>query len=299
VRLFRFDDEVSIPISEPGSCFRIGPLIGTGSNVRVEVVHLPADGMIGRHAASAPQLFAVVAGHGWVRGEEGDRRDIRAGYAALWEAGEDHEAGTDEGLMAVCIEGELEMSAVAVTQDIVVVGYDSDWPNWFETLRRHVWPAVEDIALQIEHVGSTAVPGLAAKPIIDMDVVIASERDVGSAIERLATIGYHWRGDLGVPGRQAFTATRDDGLPPHHLYLVVESSKALLDHVLLRDTLREDAGARERYADLKRRNVELARRDIDVYVAAKASFVAEILTRARAEKGLPPETYWQPDIESR
>jgi len=175
--------------------------------------------------------------------------------------------------------------------------YDPEWPHWFETVRRRVWPVVEDIALRIEHVGSTAVPGLAAKPIVDMDIVVASEDDVRPVIDRLAATGYRWRGDLGVVGREYFKAMKDEGLPPHTPYLVVENNKAHVDHWLLRDMLRGDPEARERYAALKRRNVVLANRDMDVYVAAKAKLVAELLTQARAARGLPPETYWQPDIE--
>jgi len=155
-------------------------------------------------------------------------------------------AGSDEGLTAICIEGAFEIWATGVTRDIVVSDYDPEWPHWFETVRRRVWPAVEDIALRIEHVGSTAVPGLAAKPIIDMDIVVASKDDV---------------------------------------------------RPVLRDMLRGDPEARERYAARKRRNVVLANRDMDVYVTAKAKLVADLLTQARAARGLPPETYWQPDIE--
>jgi GrpB-like predicted nucleotidyltransferase (UPF0157 family) len=59
-------------------------------------------------------------------------------------------------------------------------------------------PTTKDVALRIDHVGSTAVPGLAAKPIIDLDIVVASDHDVRLVIEQLATIGYRWRGDLGV-----------------------------------------------------------------------------------------------------
>jgi GrpB-like predicted nucleotidyltransferase (UPF0157 family) len=88
--------------------------------------------------------------------------------------------------------------AISVTQDIVISDYDPTWPAWFDTVRHHVWPAVKDVALRIDHVGSTAVPGLAAKPIIDLDIVVASDHDVRSVIEQLATIGYRWRGDLGV-----------------------------------------------------------------------------------------------------
>ena len=88
---------------------RIGSLTGDDSRVRVQVIHLPPGGLIGRHVATVPQLFAVVAGTGWVSGEDAERRDIGPGYAALWAAGEDHEAHSDDGLTAVCVEGEFEI----------------------------------------------------------------------------------------------------------------------------------------------------------------------------------------------
>jgi len=186
---------------------------------------------------------------------------------------------------------------MSVNREIVVSDYDPQWPSWFEAVRRPIWPAVADLAVRVDHIGSTSVPGLAAKPIIDLDIVVASEADVRPVIDRLATIGYRWRGDLGVAGREAFSPVRDEGLPPHHLYLVVEHSRAHLDHLLLRDLLLEDAASRERYGALKKRNAELANDDMDFYVAAKAAFVAHLLTRARAQRGLPPETYWEPEIE--
>lgn len=292
----RFDEEVSFPVTEFGSRVRVGPLTGD-ARVRVQVMHLPPDGIIGRHAAAAQQLFAVITGSGRVSGHDGKAEPIGPGYAAVWEAGERHEASSEDGLTAVCIEGEFDVWAMSVTRDIVVSDYDPAWPEWFETVRGHVWPAVEGIALRVDHVGSTAVPGLAAKPIIDMDVVVATSDHISEAIERLAAVGYRWRGDLGVPGREALKLVTHEELPPHQLYLVVENNKAHLDHWLLRDLLRDDVEARERYAALKRRNARLADRNMDVYVAAKAGFVAELLTRARAERGLPPASYWEPDVD--
>ena len=185
---------------------------------------------------------------------------------------------------------------MSVGRTIVVCDYDPEWPRWFETICKRLWPALEAVALRIDHVGSTSVPGLAAKPIIDMDIVVASENEVRPVIERLAAVGYAWVGDLDVAGREAFNPVRDEGLPAHNLYLVVENNKAHLNHWLLRDLLRADTVARERYAALKRQNAERARGDLGVYVAAKAGLVAELLGRARAERGLSPETYWQPDV---
>jgi GrpB-like predicted nucleotidyltransferase (UPF0157 family)/quercetin dioxygenase-like cupin family protein len=294
--IVRFDEEVSLPVDRFGSRFRLGPLTGDGQ-VRVQVMHLPPGGVVGRHPAASRQLLAAVAGEGTVTGDGDERRALRPGYAAVWKAGEEHETASDGGLTAVCVEGTFDVLAVSVTGDIVVADYDPAWPDRFAAVRDRVWPAVEGVALRIDHVGSTAVPGLAAKPIIDVDVVVASEDDLRPAIERLAGIGYRWRGDMGVAGRESFRRPGDDDLPEHHLYLVVEDNRAHLDHWLLRDVLRSDDGARDRYAALKRRNAVLADRDIDVYVAAKAELVAELLTRARAERGLPPVTYWQPDVD--
>jgi GrpB-like predicted nucleotidyltransferase (UPF0157 family) len=286
MEIYRFDPEVSRPITAHGSDFRIGPLARVAPFALVQILHLPPNGRIGRHPAVSRQLLAVVAGSGWVSGAAGTRREIAAGYAALWEPGEEHETRSEHGLTAVCIEGELDVDAFLVTKDIVVTDYDPRWPDWFDAVRTHVWPAVEHVALRIDHVGSTSVPGLAAKPIIDLDVVVADEEAVQPAIDALGTVGYRWRGDLGIEGRQAFHAPADAELPTHHLYVVVEHNRAHLDHVLLRDLLREDPDARARYGDLKRTNAEL--RDIDAYLDGKAHLVAEMLARARRERGLPP-----------
>ena len=142
---------------------------------------------------------------------------------------------------------------------------------------------------RIDHIGSTAVPGLAAKPIIDLDVVVPSEASVPAVIGQLESLGYRWRGDLGVAGRQAFAPPDDADLPSHHLYLVVEDNRAHQDHWLLRDLLREDPASRERYATVKRANAESANRNIDLYVEAKAELVAELLTR-RARRGDSPRS---------
>src|SRR5436305_392703 len=116
-------------------------------------MYLGPDGLIGRHETMVQQLFAVVAGQAWVSGADGQRRTLEAGYAARWQVGEMHEAGSDEGATAICVEGRFDMWAVEVTSDIVVVAYDPEWPGWFEALRQRVWPAVADVALRIDHVG--------------------------------------------------------------------------------------------------------------------------------------------------
>ena len=128
------------------------------------------------------------------------------------------------------------MTEPATSSAIQVVDHGRDWPRTFLRLRHWIWPSVSDVAIAIEHVGSTAVPGMAAKPVIDMDVVIASRTNLPSIVSRLGSLGYQHRGDLGIADREAFLAPRNQ--PAHHLYLCVENSLALKNHLAVRDYLR-------------------------------------------------------------
>jgi GrpB-like predicted nucleotidyltransferase (UPF0157 family) len=158
-----------------------------------------------------------------------------------------------------------------------VVDYDPRWPVWFEEIRARLAPYLGDFV--VEHVGSTAVPGLAAKPIIDVDIVVPSAASVPTAIARLADAGYRHEGDQGIPGREAF-ALPPDAVHYHHLYVVVEGNKAHQDHVLLRDHLRAHAGDRERYAARKRELAHLLHTDRTAYVSGKGALVEELIARA-------------------
>lgn len=176
------------------------------------------------------------------------------------------------------------MQTVARAPAAEVVEYDPAWAAGFERVRAYVWPAVARRALRIEHVGSTAVTGLAAKPIIDVDVVVPDARAVPEVVSALATIGYVHEGDLGIIGREAFLAPAC--LPEHHLYLVVDGSLPYRDHVDLRDYLRTHPQAAARYAAEKRRLAYLLRTDREAYVDGKAWLVQELLSSARAEQRL-------------
>ena len=163
------------------------------------------------------------------------------------------------------------------TSPVVVVPYDTEWPLRFEALRTPVSNAVGDIANTIEHVGSTAVPGLAAKPIVDMTVAIDSAADIPLAIARLERLGYRHRGDLGIAGREAFHAPRD--LPAHRLYVCARGSIALANHIAFRDWLRSHPDDASAYTFLKQQLAARFHDDTDGYVDGKTAFVASILTK--------------------
>ena len=167
---------------------------------------------------------------------------------------------------------------------IEVVDYDPAWPAVFEQLRARVWPALEQCAISVEHIGSTSVPGLAAKPIVDISVIVAAEDDVPVAIERLAALGYVHQGDLGVEGREAFESPR--GLPAHNLYVCPCNSLALENHLAVRHYLRTHADAARAYGDLKKRLAGEFRHDIDGYVSGKTDAILEILR----DSGFPADT---------
>ncbi|HZR30053.1 MAG TPA: GrpB family protein [Terriglobales bacterium] len=163
---------------------------------------------------------------------------------------------------------------------IIVLDYDPNWPGVFQSLRKRIAHALGDIAAAIEHVGSTAVPDLAAKPIIDIDVLLASETMLSAAIERLATLGYIHQGDLGIPEREAFSAPAND--TPHHLYVCLPCSAEFHRHVAFRDYLRAHPEDAKIYGDLKRALAERYRDNRSAYNDAKTGFVAELTSRAIA-----------------
>src|SRR5262245_39790952 len=158
---------------------------------------------------------------------------------------------------------------------IVVADYDPRWPEIFERLRSEIWPAVGDVASAIEHVGSTSVPGLPAKPIIDVTVILPSAADVPLAIQRLATLGYEHQGDLGISGREAFKSP--ERLPRHHLYLCPLDSTALANHLAVRDYLRAHPDTARDYGALKKRLAREFPHDIGRYIDGKTDLLLEIL----------------------
>lgn len=160
---------------------------------------------------------------------------------------------------------------------IQVLDYNPEWPGHFAQIRDRIWPCVRDVALRIEHVGSTAVVGLAAKPIIDLDTVIVGRCDLASVVTRLGGLGYQHRGDLGIPDREAFWTPENQ--PAHHLYVCSQDSLALRNHIVFRDHLRAHPGDAAAYSMLKKQLAEVCGGDIDRYVEGKTDFILSILAQ--------------------
>jgi GrpB-like predicted nucleotidyltransferase (UPF0157 family) len=162
---------------------------------------------------------------------------------------------------------------------IEVQDYDPTWARRFEVLCEEYASALQDAevpVVAIEHVGSTSVPGLAAKPVVDIDIVV-ERLHVGKASLVLVDLGFEPRGELGIPDRWAFW--EPDRLAGTNTYVVVDGSLALRNHVAVRDVLRSNPDIRTEYGALKKQ-LGVSSADINEYGAGKNAMVQRILLAA-------------------
>jgi GrpB-like predicted nucleotidyltransferase (UPF0157 family) len=165
---------------------------------------------------------------------------------------------------------------------VVIVAADPGWPAAFEAEAALIRAAVGHVLARIEHIGSTAVPGLAAKPIIDLMAGLHRLGDADAVTAPLAALGYQYvpEFEAELPGRRYFRKAPAGG-PGYHLHLWPLASEAWARHLLFRDYLRAHADEAARYAALK---YELAARfadDRDGYTHAKGEYIARVTALAR------------------
>jgi GrpB-like predicted nucleotidyltransferase (UPF0157 family) len=158
---------------------------------------------------------------------------------------------------------------------LAICDYNPAWADQFADLSAGIVASLQSMVLRVEHVGSTAVPGLAAKPILDVDAVLASSAGLPQAIRLLADLGYVHEGDLGVKGREAFRCP--SGEAQHHLYVLIEGAAELRRHIAFRDALRADAALRDEYAQLKRLLAAQYPGDREAYTQGKSTFIRTVI----------------------
>ena len=163
-----------------------------------------------------------------------------------------------------------------ITKHIIVLPYDEQWKHDFLQIKAELTNALGQLAIEIEHVGSTSVQGLSAKPIIDIDVVIKDYSELENVISALGKIGYQHKGNLGITGREAFKYEGKDHLRKHHLYVCPEDSQELRRHIAFRDYLKTHPDAVREYSRIKAEGAELYPDDIDRYIEHKSSFIEKI-----------------------
>ena len=172
------------------------------------------------------------------------------------------------------------------TKKVVVLPYDRRWKSDFEKIKAEIEDAIGDLILGIEHVGSTAVEGMSAKPCIDLDVIIRDYSVFHEIVGRLGAIGYIHEGDLGIKDREAFQYADKPHLMTHHVYVCPENSKELHRHITFRDFLRSNPDAIQKYSAVKETAARLFPHDIDKYIEYKSPCIAELYQQC----GLYPES---------
>jgi GrpB-like predicted nucleotidyltransferase (UPF0157 family) len=179
-----------------------------------------------------------------------------------------------------------------LSEQIVIAPYNPDWPRWFDAEKQHLRNCLpKELIGRIEHFGSTAVPGLAAKPIVDMLVEVASLAETQVRIAPLLEgqgYDYFWRPTRGndQPPFYAWFIKRDPGTGArtHHIHMVEAQFEEHWERLLFRDYLRANAQAAYEYEALK---VHLSARhaaDREAYTEGKTAFILEAMERARALK---------------
>lgn len=158
---------------------------------------------------------------------------------------------------------------------IEVVDWTPRWAEQFEQVASVLREALVDVrSATVEHVGSTSVPGLAAKPILDIDVIV-DPAESGAAVAALETVGYVHRGDLGVSGREAFHAP--DTAPRRHVYVCDAGTTHVRNHLAVRAVLRSRPDLRDAYSAVKTALAADPEMDIDTYLAGKSEVVQQVL----------------------
>jgi len=170
---------------------------------------------------------------------------------------------------------------------LIIVDYDTRWPRFYDEEKTNILRVIGPMVMAIEHVGSTAVPGLAAEPIIDIVIGTRHSDDAIWCIQPLKTLGYEYVPELEKrdPERRYFRKGNRPGMEygaTHHLYMT-ELESDFWDRLLLfRDYLLSHPGEAQRYVELKKTLAVRSGSDRERYYSAKTEFVQEIINRARA-----------------
>ena len=165
---------------------------------------------------------------------------------------------------------------------MILEKYSSNWINDFINIKREIENALNGLTYTIEHVGSTSVPNLDSKPIIDIDIIYSKQQDFEKIKLGLEKIGYYHNGNQGTEDRDVFK--RNGKLKnkildtiKHHLYVCPIDSKALARHILSRNYLRKNDWAKIKYQQMKYELAEKANQDRKVYADLKERYVNDFI----------------------
>lgn len=172
--------------------------------------------------------------------------------------------------------------------ELRVSPYREEWKNLFEIEKRDIEEAIGDYIEDIQHVGSTSIPGMPAKPILDIAITVKNFEEARICIEPLCEREYTYKGENGIPRRHYFLK----GEPcTHHIHLIEEDSEEWEKLILFRDYLRSHQNTAEEYKELKRNLLQKFRGDRKFYQAAKSDFVEAVIRKSRNQPGMMVRTF--------
>jgi GrpB-like predicted nucleotidyltransferase (UPF0157 family) len=170
---------------------------------------------------------------------------------------------------------------------VQVVGHDPRWAALAADACREAWRVCGNLLADLQHIGSTSVPDLPAKPILDIAAAVATLDAIPELLQRLTGSGYIYRGDGGNAGGHLFVRESSLDVRTVHLHVVQHSGTQWRNYLLFRDLLRQDAGIRRQYAELKQEQGKRFRDDRRSYTASKHEFIRGVLDANEAQQTVP------------
>ena len=163
---------------------------------------------------------------------------------------------------------------------VEVVPHDPRWRDAFEAEAKQVAAALGDNVVAIHHIGSTAIPDIYAKPVVDLLVEVRDVTEVDGRSSSMESLGYEVMGEYGIPGRRYFRKDDREGIRTHHIHAFEAGSAEAVRHLAFRDYMIAHPVDAQSYSELKRRLAEEHPQSMDAYIDGKDGFIREIDRRA-------------------
>src|SRR5437763_918701 len=163
---------------------------------------------------------------------------------------------------------------------VEVVPHNPRWRDAFEAEAKHVAAALGENVVAIHHIGSTAIPNIYAKPVIDLLVEVRDITEIDEQSSAMESLGYEVMGEYGIPARRYFRKDNREGIRTHHIHAFEAGSAEVERHLAFRDYMIAHPGEAQRYSELKRKLTEEHPQSIDGYMDGKDGFIKEMDRRA-------------------
>jgi len=170
-----------------------------------------------------------------------------------------------------------------LSNTLIILPYDPNWKTEFERIRDYLLEQIGDLVIEIKHVGSTSVPGLCAKPIIDIVAVMESYDVFPAIVERLEKVGFQHEGDGGIKEREVFKRLIPDDFMNYHFYVCPKDSEENHRQTIFRNTLLNNKDIADEYGKLKMRLIEEVNGDRVLYTDSKTDFIVGVIKKAIKE----------------